>query len=578
MKKIFTTLLLFAAVATQAQQLPNGGFDSWKSTCGSTEAFGEGGITSSKTGEMRQRPGVEPTEWNGSSINQKVLISKQQELIFNENGAVKMQNTYVGVSSIGIGSVAPGYITFGTPWVYATSTLSDCDGGTYGGVSFTYKPDAIKGRYKRTDTTGENSYIIAYLWNGTYTSNVGKKSSPDQARNNVERAILGKITPTASGTLVASCEYTFNSTDADWQEIVVPLEYKNNNVTPTMMNVVISGGNYFDRGALKENTTLYADDVQFVYYSTLASLNYNGVNYYKEGVETYYIFDEYDASKLSYTLNGQSATATKSVNASKSPFFDEVTITVSNVDNDIDGKNSHTYNLVFLKKGYYNLVSADGNETLCYHSDGEFVDYQTGTLVNVNPDAVETIEAVESLPISISAAGYTAFYAPVAVKMPAGVTAHTVTINGNWATLSEDLGVVPANTGVVLAGAEGDYELVIVESSETVSGNVLAGTYKTGYIQGPAYVLSKPAGKEVGFYKAKLKDDGTFKMLGHKSYLPESAAQGSAFYGLRIDGTTGVSEVEAVAGEEMIFDLTGRRIYKVTAPGIYIVNGVKKVF
>ena len=70
MKKFFTTLFLCAAVAVQAQQLPNGSFDNWKSSCGSTEAFGTGGVTSPKTGEMRQRPGVEPEDWNGSSINQ----------------------------------------------------------------------------------------------------------------------------------------------------------------------------------------------------------------------------------------------------------------------------------------------------------------------------------------------------------------------------------------------------------------------------------------------------------------------------------------------------------------------------
>lgn len=581
MKKFFTTLILFAAVAVQAQQLPNGGFDSWKTACGSTEAFGTGILSSPKKGEMRQRPGVEPTDWNGSSINQEVMKQKKQEtLIFNDNeeGVVKMTNKFVGVLSFG--SVAPGFINLATPWVYAVSNIDDCDGGVYGGVSFTNKPDAIKGRYKRTDATGENSHIIVYLWNGTFTSNVGKKSAPDQARNNVDRAIMGiDENPTASGTLVAKCDYTFTTTDGEWKEITVPIEYVSDEA-PEMMNTIISGGDYWTRANMKEGTTLYADDVQFVYYSTLASLNYDGFNYYKEGVETYYIFDEYDASKLSYTLNGQSATATKSVNASKSPFFDEVTITVSNVDNDIDGKNSHTYNLVFLKKGYYNLVSADGNETLCYHSDGEFIDYQTGTLVNVNPDAVETIEAVESLPISISAAGYTAFYAPVAVEMPAGVTAHTVTINGDWATLSDPLEVVPAYTGVVIAGPAGEYGLPIVETSEVVDDNVLLGTVAADYIVGDAYVLSKPAGKEVGFYRATLnKLDGTaFYLSSHKAYLPASAAQGSAFYGLRIGGTTGITEVETAPAEDVIYDLTGRRVTKIVAPGIYIVNGVKKFF
>ena len=583
MKKFFTTLILSAAVAVQAQQLPNGGFDSWKTACGSTEAFGTGGGTSSKTGEMRQRPGVEPTDWNGSSINQKVVMPAKKELISNDGNAVKMVNTYVGIGSVG--SVAPGFINLATPWVYAVITIADCDGGVYGGVSFTNKPDAIKGRYKRTDATGENSHIIVYLWNGTFTSNVGSKSAPDQARNNVDRAIMGiDENPTASGTLVAKCDYSFTSTtNNDWQEIVVPLEYVSDEA-PEMMNTIISGGDYWTRANMKDGTTLYADDVQFVYYSRLASLTYNGDNYYKEDVDTYYIFDEYDASKLSYTLKGQSASANVTKNTANSAFFDEVTITVSNVGNDIDGVSTHTYNVVFLKTGYFRLLDANGNYindgTPYYYNKGQFLDYKGGTWTNVADVDAVAFEAVESLPITISAAGYTAFYAPVAVEMPAGVTAHTVTINGDWATLSDPLEVVPAYTGVVIAGAAGEYGLPIVETSEVVDDNVLLGTVAADYIVGDAYVLSKPAGKEVGFYRATLnKLDGTaFYLSSHKSYLPASAAQGSAFYGLRIGGTTGITEVETAPAEDVIYDLTGRRVTKIVAPGIYIVNGVKKFF
>lgn len=568
MKKFFTTLFLSAAVAVQAQQLPNGGFDSWKTACGSTDAVSK----------MSVRPGVEPSDWNGSSVNQ---MGQKKELISNQDGAVKMINAWIGF--MGIGSVAPGFIDLGTPWVYASMSLSECDGGVYGGVSFTNKPDAITGKFKREDSTGESSHIIVYLWNGTFVSNIGKKSAPDQARNNVDRAIIGESNYTGDGTLVAKCDYTFTTTDGEWKEITVPIEYVSDEA-PEMMNTIISGGDYWTRANMKEGTTLYADDVQFVYYSRLASLTYNGDNYYKEDVDTYYIFDEYDASKLSYTLKGQSASANVTKNAANSAFFDEVTITVSNVDNDIDGVSTHTYNVVFLKTGYFRLLDANGNYindgTPYYYNKGQFLDYKGGTWTNVADVDAVAFEAVESLPITISAAGYTAFYAPVAVEMPVGVTAHTVTINGDWATLSDPLEVVPAYTGVVIAGPAGEYDLPIVETSEVVDDNVLLGTVAADYIVGDAYVLSKPAGKEVGFYRATLnKLDGTaFYLSSHKAYLPASAAQGSAFYGLRIGGTTGITEVETAPAEDVIYDLTGRRVTKIVAPGIYIVNGVKKFF
>ena len=343
-------------LTAHAQQLPNYGFDNWKTSCASTEAFNKDGSS------MRQRPGVEPTDWNGSSVNQKVSgVTKEEKLVFNDGNAVKMVNTFVGVKILWstIGSVAPGFVTLGTPWVYAITDVDDCDGGVYGGVNFTYKPDAITGRYKRTDATGEKSHIIAYLWNGTYTSKVGSKSSPSYSRDNVARAIMGKTTPTASGTLVASCDYEFTATtNKDWQTITVPLNYTDATSAPTMMNVIISGGDYWDRSVMKENTTLYADDVRFVYYSTLNTLSYDGkaLAVPEAGATLDMSTVVYDASKLAYTLNGRSATATTSYDDASSV----LTITVSNVDNDADGLSSHTYYIQFAHVHGAYKYAADG--------------------------------------------------------------------------------------------------------------------------------------------------------------------------------------------------------------------------
>ena len=353
MKKIYSMLLGLAVAASSsiatAQQLPNVGFESWKSSCGSTESFG------SSTG-MRQRPGVEPTDWNGSSVNQKVGLTKKQELVYKESSnvasgsaAVKMVNTYVG--AFGIGSVAPGFLTFGTPWVYASMTLSDCTGGVYGGMSFSYKPDAITGKYKRTDSNDENSYIIAYLWNGTFTSKVGSVSNPNTNRDNNDRAVLGLETTSANGQLVAKCNYAFKSTNGAWQEITVPLEYVAGASAPTMMNVIISGGNYWDRGSLKENTTLYADDVKFVYYSRLSALSVNGVavDGFAGDVYSYSIASSElpTEDQIAATVMGQTATKSVAIDAEAAT----VTITVANVAEDIDGKSSHTYVLQYEKAG-----------------------------------------------------------------------------------------------------------------------------------------------------------------------------------------------------------------------------------
>ena len=368
MKKKGLFLFLLGSVTwiteLNAQQLPNFGFDSWKGACASTDALNK------NEAEMRQRPGVEPADWNGSSVNQKVSgVTKQEQLIFNAGGAVKMVNTFVGIKILwtSVGSVAPGFVTLGTPWVYAVADVDQCDGGVYGGVDFSCCPDAVTGRYKRKDTTGEKSHVIAYLWNGTYTSKVGSKSSPSYTRDDVARAIIGKTTPTNSGALVASCDYTFTSTNGEWQTITVPLEYVDGmNSKPTKMNVIISGGDYWSRSNMKEGTTLLADDIRFVYYSTLKTLSYDGVDLPIPPVGE--VLDlssvEYDDSKdLVYTLNGRTASAVVS--------YDEATamleIVVSNVDSDVDGLSSHTYYIQFAKQhthGAFNYIAHDNRITV----------------------------------------------------------------------------------------------------------------------------------------------------------------------------------------------------------------------
>ena len=367
MKKIYSILLgaavLFSSNIASAQQLPNVGFESWKTASGSTEAFGTGIMSSPKKGEMRVRPGVEPADWNGSSVNQKVLNQvKEQKLVFNEtsdvalgSSAVKMQNIFIGVGSIG--STAPGFLTFGTPWVYAESNVKNCDGGIYGGVSFEYKPDAISGKYKRTDSNDENSYIIAYLWNGTYSSKVGKKGSPTQSRNDEVRAILGKVTPDASGQLVAKCEYVFKSTNSAWQEITVPFEYVAGAGAPTKMNVIISGGNYWDRNSLQENTTLLADDVRFIYYSRLSALSVNGVSVegFASDVYNYSIASTElpTEDQISATVMGQTATKSVAIDAEAAT----VTITVANVQYEKAGEEK--VGIATEYPGYLNVAILD---------------------------------------------------------------------------------------------------------------------------------------------------------------------------------------------------------------------------
>lgn len=364
MKKSFllsgALLLSISAFTANAQQLPNVGFDSWKETCGTSRSISKDGKK-----EDVARPGVEPSEWNGSNVNQ--MEQRKPELVTkvedNSNTVVQLKNIYIGLPIPGLGSTAPGFMNFGTPWVYASTTIKDCDGGVFGGLSFNKKPDAIKGKYKRTDSNSEDSHIIAYLWNGTYTSKIGNVAQTvTEEQNDVDRVVLGKTTGLASGKLVASCDKAFSTTvNNDWETIVVPLDYVANAGNPTMMNVIISAGDYWNRSNLNKNTTLLVDDVDFVYYSTLTSL--------KAGSKTIALKD----GVYNYTVAGKMPTEEEVVATCKSQFADavvavdaanyKVTVTVTNQGGkDVDGATQHVYTLQYtapVVKQYAGILNVE---------------------------------------------------------------------------------------------------------------------------------------------------------------------------------------------------------------------------
>ena len=170
---------------------------------------------------------------------------------------------------------------------------------------------------------------------------------------------------------------------------------------------------------------------------------------------------------------------------------------------------------------------------------------------------------------------WSTLYYSYPLEIPEGVNAYIVTTVGDdYVTLTRFEGTIPANTAVILNNGEPMGEAVDVDFST----NLLRGTTEGTYIDEEAYVLSKVDGV-VGFYKAEMVD-GTWLNNANKAYLPASVVpnKSAAFYGFDWDGTTGIDEVKGENGNvKVIYDLTGRRVEAITVPGIYIVNGVKKL-
>ena len=176
-------------------------------------------------------------------------------------------------------------------------------------------------------------------------------------------------------------------------------------------------------------------------------------------------------------------------------------------------------------------------------------------------------------------AEYATLAAPVALNIPAGVKAYTVTVDEakETAILNEVADVIPAGVAVLLKkeGAENSFDFTYAPEGATENENALVGVYKETAVGSDinAYILGNGS-KGLGFYQM----DKTDRTLGaNKAYLvlPKEA---QAIRSIIIGGpTTGIEETVAEStGAEEYYDLQGRRVMNPTK-GIYVTKSGKKV-
>ena len=187
---------------------------------------------------------------------------------------------------------------------------------------------------------------------------------------------------------------------------------------------------------------------------------------------------------------------------------------------------------------------------------------------NIGEDKNPELGYWKGIVYAIGAAGYGTLYnTETALTTPAGVTASTGVIKGNWISLTEVSGAIPAATPVVLQGAEGFYSFMPIDEAGTAGENDLKGTAEPLAATGIQYVLAEKDGV-AGFYQAA---EGT-KIPAGKAYIEKAAAGVKGFF---FGDATGIAEVEtATEADATIYDLSGRRVEK-AQKGIYIVNGKK---
>ena len=186
--------------------------------------------------------------------------------------------------------------------------------------------------------------------------------------------------------------------------------------------------------------------------------------------------------------------------------------------------------------------------------------------------------------ISVSELGYATLYLGEPVFIPADVEAYVVSsVDGEYAQMTQVTGILPANTGVILKNA-GEYTFTTSSAANAIENNLLYGTVEAKAIEkDPAYNYYILANGEngVGLYNPTVSGDATkFNNAANKAYLMVPATDSAAnvaSYSFRFgEGTTGISEVKGENGNvKAIYDLTGRKVETISAPGIYIVGGKK---
>ena len=287
MKKLYSLLLLASALTANAQQV-NGTFTKWNNC---TPWIGTG-VSSTNVGQN-------PEGWCISHIagyNAGIIIGWQGSQSLGEettgqgdNKAVLLKNEKVK------GNPTPAYLTLGTSWNTASTTAAHADGGTWGGISFKYKPDAISFNYKRSEADASKAQpatVVAYLWKGTFKQDevptniatVYKKTDNRHKETmvNRDRSILNMSTDqggnvSEKGTLLASKIENITNTTENWTNKVVSIDYANADETPDMFNIIFAANDYFGKKSdIVVGNTFSVENVQLLYYHYLKSVSYDG--------------------------------------------------------------------------------------------------------------------------------------------------------------------------------------------------------------------------------------------------------------------------------------------------------------
>lgn len=464
-KVIAGSLALLAVTAMYAQtyQLPNVGFENWEKAKG---------ILWTEKNQNQGQPGEEPQSWHSSNIkfatgwagSYQELVQKKQKKSDNGKTYANVINKKSGQASSYIPTL--GTLTIGNTW-YANSgdgyaigghrAINDkfAQNGTYGGLSFVGRPDAIVGDFQNYSS---DSHVIAYLWKGSFSGEVPatfddgatgiviKKYNPTIKSwlklENLDRAIWSQIDPSIvtsetvqnitksdDAAIIAYVDKAYTANSSDWTTDVINLNYLSD-ATPEMTNVIIAAGYPWDSRKSVKEESINVDNVRYAYFSRLSDASIDGYAFDFNPNTLDYIITVNDVENftlptgVNYSImSNEALTADKEATVSSINDNKQISIKVTNKQSianaeatDADGLREHTYNFYFREapqqfEGFYftNVNGSDiySGETTTLTLTQENADYHTYTLAIADVKVTQAATRAAGDAVNVTVSGLT---------------------------------------------------------------------------------------------------------------------------------------------------------------------------
>lgn len=328
----------------------------------------------------------QPDVWKLSNVNQtlcKVAIGRRTSDSHTGSYAVELQSKKVGAA--GFSSVAPSWITLGTPWSdYGTwrDPVDTGTGGTDGGISWTARPDTMAVWVKRIAPNGEKMNLMYYSWKGTahnskYKAKAGSciSSSHTDEESDICRTSDGNTCNTPSGDAVQVAEGWLKTAEdyPNWTLIKVPIKYMTNE-RPEKMNIILCVGNYPNKREdtdFSKTSKLLVDDISLIYSSKIHELRLDGFAYSKFQKDKYEYY---------YTVAGDKLPKITCYRSGRLLSDDEMSINYTPKDQGAttitvkaeDGSSTTTYKIFFVSmtdnSPYVKSIKVNGEEIPGFNS------------------------------------------------------------------------------------------------------------------------------------------------------------------------------------------------------------------